>query len=123
MKYQCEICGKTFDSQEECKFHIEEHTYRDYYGKCFRAGRYDYFVPGGFILMDDGEYLLSGVQITVTLDGCEMHIAHFPLNTVKGMEVVRVEDIWVSLSGNLASRLNDLCEETYYEWANRRDKE
>ena len=120
MKYQCEICGKTFDFESNCKFHIDEHKYSDYYGKCFKAGSWDYFVPGGFILMNDGEYILSGIQITLTLDGCEMHEAHYPLENLKTMEVVRLEDIWASLGGKLAVYLNGLREETYREWAYRR---
>ena len=123
MKYYCEICGKTFDYEKDCKFHIESHKYSDYYGQCFRSGFHDYFIPGGFILMDDGEHILSGIQVTLTIDGCEMHTAHYPLDALKKMEVVRVDDIWISLNAKLSVRLNDLREETYYEWADRRNKE
>ena len=122
MKYQCEICGNAFDYESDCKYHIESHKYSDYYGKCLRFDVNRYYIPGGFILMDDGERMIVGIEISLTSEGCKMYPSHFPEDSVKKMDVVKLDDIWDSLRGQLIVHLNELREETYQEWMNRREK-
>ncbi len=122
MKYQCEICGQAFDYESDCRFHIGMHTYSDYYGKCLRFDVNRYYIPGGFILMDDGERMMAGIEISLTPEGCKMYPSHFPEDSVKKMDVVKLDDIWDLLRGQLIVQLNELREETYREWMNRREK-
>ncbi len=122
MKYQCEICGQAFDYESDCKFHIESHKYSDYYGKCLRVDVNKYYIPGGFILMDDGERMIVGIEISLTPEGCRMYPSHFPEDSVKMMDAVKLDDIWDLLRGQLIAQLNELREETYREWMKRREK-
>lgn len=122
MKYQCEICGKTFDYEDQCKRHIEEHPFKDYYGKYLRLPQMipKWFVPAGYILMPDGEYLVEGISIESTHDGLRMYKEHYPEETLKTLRVEDVNEIYEKFMNQLVTHLNDVHEETYYDWLNRR---
>ena len=119
--YKCPICDKVFDTAETCEQHVEEHSVKDYYGKWRRVGgsESEWFVPGGYILLNDGEYMLSGVLVTKTREDIRIRSSHFPLNTVKAMVSSDITELVDMLKETVLAKIMECRAETYAEWSAR----
>ena len=122
--YKCPLCEKIYDTAEKCEQHVEEHAVSDYYGiwRRVKSAMSEWFVPGGYILMNDGEYMLSGVLVTKSNDSITITSSHFPLDTVKNMPCTNLNELTDMIKECVIAKLMECRSETYAEWAERRER-
>ena len=54
--YQCEVCGKEFNDEEDCRYHEMEHTAS--------------FIKKAVVMMDNGGEVLPLDDIRIAIDNC-----------------------------------------------------
>lgn len=122
MKYQCEICGKLFNSVSECNTHTEQHPIEDLYLKWFQIDDRTIFIPGGYILLADG-YLMSGACIHIGADRIEVHMEHYPQEILRTKAITDISMITQHVDNSVKELLSKCVMETYADWLNRKSKE
>lgn len=122
--YQCKICKCVFDTESDCERHIEEHSVEDVYNKWFIVNDNARFIPKGYILMDDGEYILSGIAVYISVNHIETALSHYPLDSVKQMDCDESPEktILDRIHKGIAIKESECRIETYSEWLNRKMK-
>lgn len=122
--YKCPLCDKVFDTAKACEQHVEEHSVKDYYGTWRRVSGSvsEWFVPGGYILLNDGEYILSGVLVTKTNEDVRIRSSHFSLDAVKAMVSTDITELVDMLKETVLAKIMECRAETYAEWSAREGK-
>lgn len=122
--YTCPLCNRTFDTESQCEQHVEEHAVKDYYGiwRRIEGNVPEWFVPGGYILLNDGKYIVSGVQITKTTDDVLIRSSHFPLESVQCMPCSDINELFEYMKESILTKIMECRSETYAEWCARREK-
>ena len=118
MKYLCEICGESFDSEIACKHHTEEHSISDLYGKWFRINDYEIYKPVGYVVLSDG-FLMSGVCVTLNEDHIGFSMSHFPPEVLAEKTIVTEDEIGKSVRQSIAKISTKCMTEMYIKLIER----